>query len=101
MLGKSAIGAIALAALCIAAGGAPAKDTSKSGLPQYDPSRYPDWSGPMRWTQTRGGNRYDQYKPAGRGQEAPLTPEYQARFEAGLRDQAEGGQGANQTFSCL
>jgi hypothetical protein len=55
----------------------------------------------MRWTTTRGGNRYDQYKPAGRGQEAPLTPEYQAKFEAGLKDQAAGGQGNNQTYACL
>src|SRR5713101_6219128 len=37
----------------------------------------------------------------GRGQQAPLTAEYQALFEAGLKDQAEGGQGANQTYSCL
>jgi hypothetical protein len=54
----------------------------------------------MRFVAT-GGNRYDQYKPSGRAQQAPLTPEYQALFEAGLRDQAAGGQGANQTFSCL
>jgi hypothetical protein len=99
MFYKSGIGAVALAALCIA-WGAQAQD-AKIGASQYDPARYPDWSGPMRWTQTRGGNRYDQYKPTGRAQEAPLTPEYQALFEAGLKDQAEGGQGANQTFSCL
>src|SRR6202158_1714012 len=92
----SSIGAVALAALCIAGIGAQAQDASK-----YDPSRYPDWSGPMRWTATGGGNRYDQNKPPGRGQQAPLTPEYQALFEAGLKDQAEGGQGANQTYSCL
>jgi hypothetical protein len=68
---------------------------------QYDPSRYPDWSGPMRWTTRAGGNRYDQHKPPGRGQQAPLTPEYHSLFEAGLKDQAEGGQGNNQTYSCL
>src|SRR5437868_6839157 len=92
---RTSIGALAFAVLCIAGDGVWAQDAA-----QYDPSRYPDWSGPRRWTQTRGGNRYDQYKPAGRGQQAPLTPEYQALFEAGLKDQAEGGQGANQTFSC-
>jgi hypothetical protein len=96
MFYRRSIGAIALAALCIAAGSAQAQDASK-----YDPSRYPDWSGPMRWTQTRGGNRYDQTKPPGRAQQAPLTAEYQAIFEAGLKDQAAGGQGANQTYSCL
>jgi hypothetical protein len=95
MFCRSLIGAIALAALCIAGDGARAQDVSK-----YDPSRYPDWSGPMRWTAT-GGNRYDQTKLSGRRQQAPLTAEYQAIFEAGLKDQAGGGQGGNQTYSCL
>ncbi len=116
MFRRSASAAIALA-LCIAAAGAAAQDISKKDIskgdpaktatsendaPNYDPSKYPDWSGPMRWiSPVRGGNRYDPTKPTGRGQEAPLTPEYQAKFEAGLRDQAAGGQGANQTYSCL
>jgi hypothetical protein len=33
------------------------------------------------------------------GSKPPLTPEYQAIFEAGLKDQAQGGRGANQTYS--
>jgi hypothetical protein len=90
---RGSIAGIVLAVLCIAA-------QAQDDASRYDPSRYPDWSGPMRWTST-GGNRYDQYKPRGPGQQAPLTPEYQALFEAGLKDQAEGGQGANQTYSCL
>jgi hypothetical protein len=94
MPGRSLLGAVVLTALCASA--AQAQEKGK-----YDPSRYPDWSGPMRWVATPGGNRYDPMKPAGRGQQAPLTPEYQAIFEAGLKDQAEGGQGANQTYSCL
>ena len=96
---RSLIGAVALALLCIP--GAHAQGASKDAPSKYDAARYPDWSGPMRWIQTRGGNRYDQYKPPGRGQEPPLTAEYQALFEAGLKDQAEGGQGNNQTYSCL
>jgi len=103
MLDRNSMGAVALVVLCVA--GTSRAQTprvaAKNEASQYDPSRYPDWSGPMRWTQTRGGNRYDQYKPAGRGQEAPLTQEYQAKFEAGLKDQAAGGQGDNQTYSCL
>jgi hypothetical protein len=95
MLDRSAIGAIALAALCIFCDAAAAQDASK-----FDPAKYPDWSGHRRWTAT-GGNRYDQTKLNGRRQEAPLTAEYQAIFEAGLKDQAEGGQGGNQTYSCL
>ena len=37
----------------------------------------------------------------GLGQEAPLTPEYQAIFEASLRDQANGGQGNNYRTACI
>ena len=43
---------------------------------------------------TAGGQpSHDQTKPWGRGQEAPLTPEYQKIFEDSLADQADGGQG--------
>jgi hypothetical protein len=36
---------------------------------------------------------WDQTKPWGLGQQAPLTPEYQAVLEASLADQAKGGLG--------
>ncbi len=88
--------ASALATTCLIAGGAWAQDASK-----YDPAKYPDWSGQRRWTATGGGNRYDQTKPPGRAQQPPLTPEYQAKFEAGLADQAAGGEGNNHTYACL
>ena len=48
-----------------------------------------------------GNPSYDPSKPRGRGEQAPLTPEYQAIFEANLADQAEGGQGTDATFNCL
>src|SRR6266568_2258588 len=38
---------------------------------------------------------------AGLGQQAPLTPEYQARFEAGLKDLAAGGPGLDPSVTCL
>jgi hypothetical protein len=104
MLCRSAIGFLAAAALCICGHAAVAQDTPQDthkSAAQYDPARYPDWSGPMRWIATPGGNRYDPMKPPGRAQQAPLTAEFQAKFEAGLKDQAEGGQGDNQTYSCL
>ena len=102
MFRHSACAAIALAALGIAGIGAQAQEPSKTDASRYDPAKYPDWSGPMRWiAAVGGGNRYDPSKPTGRGQQAPLTPEYQAKFEAGLKDQAAGGQGANQTYACL
>jgi hypothetical protein len=108
MFCRDSIGALAATVLCVVAGCAQAQDVSKDiskdalrDAARYDPARYPDWSGPMRWIATPGGNRYDPTKPAGRAQQAPLTAEYQAKFEAGLKDQAEGGQGANQTYACL
>ena len=43
---------------------------------------------------TAGGQpSFDQTKPWGAGQEAPLTPEYQKVFEKSLAEQAEGGEG--------
>jgi len=58
--------------------------------------KYPDWKG--AWARFAipglgGQPSFDQTKPWGRGQQAPLTPEYQAVFEASLADQATGGQG--------
>ena len=68
MLLRRSIGAIALA-LLIGGSALGAEDASK-----YDPSRYPDWSGPKRWTTRGGGNRYDQYKPPGRAQPTIIVP---------------------------
>jgi hypothetical protein len=100
MFVRTLVGAIALAVLCIPGGAAQGQTAPRDDASRYDPARYPDWSGPMLRIGS-GGARYDQYKPAGRAQQAPLTPEYQAIFEANLRDQREGGQGRNQTYSCL
>jgi len=50
----------------------------------WDDSRYPDFSG--QWRPIGGPGRFDSSKPAGRGQQAPLTPEYQAIFETNLKD---------------
>jgi hypothetical protein len=73
---------------------------TSSGASAFDESRYPDWKG--QWLRTDTGiPRYDPSKPAGRGQQAPLTPEYQAVLEASLADQAAGGQGTDPTYTCL
>jgi hypothetical protein len=89
MLRRYSIGLIALtAALGAAIASAHAQDQPK----------YPDWSGKWR---VIGGNRWDPTKPAGRGQQPPLTPEYQAVFEASLADQQAGGPGNDMRFSCL
>src|SRR3954468_12448261 len=67
-------------------------------------NKYPDCVG--KWVRERtpvpGGGQapFDPTKPVGHGQQAPLTPEYRARFEANLKDQEEGGQGNWQAANC-
>jgi len=80
--------AVALAALCAGA----------TSTRAFDESKYPDWSGEWRLGPP---TKWDPSKPPGRGQEAPLTPEYQAIFEANLADQAAGGQGTDPTYICI
>lgn len=75
-----------------------------AGAAAFDDAKYPDWKG--QWTRVpvpgyRGQPPHDPAKPAGLGQEAPLTQEYQAIFEANLADQAAGGQGRGETSFCL
>jgi len=89
MLNKSATGVVAVAlafALMTAMGGAQAADDAK----------YPDWSGAWGRFVVRGlGGQpsFDQTKPWGLGQQAPLTAEYQKILEDSIADQAKGGQG--------
>jgi hypothetical protein len=86
---RSTIAAVALVtALNLAGAGARAQDISK----------YPDWSG--QWLRI-GGIQWDPSKPLGRGQQPPLTPEYQAIYDASLVDQSHGGQGNNSRFTCI
>jgi hypothetical protein len=78
-----------LAALCI---------TLSEGR-AWDETRYPDFKG--QWRTIGEPTRFDASKAWGLGQQAPLTPEYQALFEANLKDQAAGGQGLAQANSCV
>src|SRR5436190_12786477 len=65
-----------------------------------EPSKLPDWSG--QWGRGPGmGTGWDPSKPQAFGQQAPLTPEYRARFEATLADKAAGGMGGDPTAICL
>jgi hypothetical protein len=65
-----------------------------------DGAKYPDLSG--QWIRGYpGGARFDPAKPVGPRQEAPLTPEYQAIYQADLVEQAAGGQGIDPTYRCL
>ena len=65
-----------------------------------DLTKYPDWSGQWR----RPDNVrpiWDPTKPPGPGQEAPLTPEYQAIFKSVVADRAVGGLTGDPTGLCL
>jgi hypothetical protein len=75
-------------------------------LKAQDLSKYPDWSGQWKMTvsptsQVAFGVNWDPDKGSGPAQQAPLTPEYQARYEANLKDQAAGGQGDERHSYCI
>jgi hypothetical protein len=72
--------------------------SAAAGAQILDYSKYPDLGG--QWRPIGGPGRFDISKPGGRGQQAPLTAEYQAKFEANLKQQAAGGGGATTTI-CL
>ena len=89
-LHQNAIGAVALAAVMLMA---------VTGARAFDESKYPDFNG--QWKRPpRVSNQYDTSKPR-TAEQAPLTPEYQKIFEANLKDQAEGGQGTDPTYTCI
>jgi hypothetical protein len=91
MLYRSSIAAIALAAVLGA--------TSADAQVRED-AKYPDLSG--QWVRGYpGGASFDPAKGLGPRQEAPLTPEYQAIYQADLAEQAAGGQGIDPTYRCL
>ncbi len=85
---RSLLGAFALLAL----------SAPSAGAQIFDYSKYPDLKG--QWLPIGGPGRFDISKTWGPGQEAPLTPEYQAVFEANLADQAAGGQGHDRDWVC-
>jgi hypothetical protein len=91
---RSLIGPFVLAALATSGGGAGA----------FDDAKYPDWKGQWERFAVRGlagPLSHDQTKPGGYGQQAPLTPEYQAVLDASLADQANGGLGNFPTSWCF
>ncbi len=91
VFGRSSIGAIALIG---------ALAMTMTGAAGHDESKYPDWAG--QWKRPRGlATQWDQTKPAGLGQQAPLKPEYQKMLEASIADQAAGGQGLDTRYTCI
>jgi hypothetical protein len=85
MFCKSRIGAVTLAAaLAMTAAAAYA----------FDESKYPDMKG--QWVRIGNPN----WVPPG-APKAPLTPEYQAVYEANQADMAAGGPGDVPSWSCI
>jgi hypothetical protein len=66
-----------------------------------DSATYPDWRG--QWVRVDGGHgpQFDPSKPGGRGQQVPLTAEYQGVFEANQKSLATGTQPYNPQLGCL
>jgi hypothetical protein len=91
MLFKSMIGSIALAAAVIA--------SPAAAQQPFDEGKYPAFAG--QWQRMGSLGTFDQTKPPGRGQQAPLTPEYQAIFEANLAEVAKGGFGDDPVYNCI
>ena len=89
---RSSTGTFALAA---------ALTLSIVGARAFDEAKYPSWKG--QWLQLGGGQNspWDPTKPPGAGQQAPLTPEYQAILEARVKSEAEGGLGIDPTARCI
>jgi hypothetical protein len=91
MFERSSFAAIALAAVLGA--------TVTAAL-AWDDARYPDLKG--QWIRGYpGGARFDPAKGSGPRQEAPLTAEYQAIYQADLAEQAKGKQGIDPTIRCI
>jgi hypothetical protein len=86
---RCSTGAVALMALILAMAVAQAHDETK----------YPDFRG--QWSRGKGGAQWDQSKPGGLRQEVPLTPEYQAIYEANIKAEFSGGEAYNPQAICM
>jgi hypothetical protein len=71
---------------------------SIDGARAFDEGKFPDWKG--QWIQL-GGLQNQSWDPSGASRQAPLTPEYQAIFEANVKTAAAGGRPADPTTRCV
>lgn len=89
MFNRQVVGAIVFSVMLAAAMG---------GAWAHDEALYPAWTG--QWIRNVGA-QWDPSKPRGLGQQAPLTPEYQAIFEANMAEQRAGGDVYNPQARCI
>ena len=95
---------LAAVVLVSLAGAWASKTLTTSKAWAFDESKYPDLKG--QWVRARvpgvtGQPSYDPTKRQGLEQQAPLKPEFQAILEANIKDQADGGQAGDPTYTCL
>jgi hypothetical protein len=90
MLRRSFIGTVALMAALL---------LMSARVRAVDASIYPDFNG--QWVRASEHSQWDPSKPRGLQQQAPLTAEYQAIFEANLADLHAGNLGADPQVFCL
>jgi hypothetical protein len=75
-----------------------------AGCAAADDAKYPNWKG--QWSRVivpgiGGQGAFDQTRPWGLGQQAPLTVEYQKVLAESMADQAKGGLGNYPSSRCL
>src|SRR5258705_3303651 len=90
MLDRAIIVSVALVAVLCAA---------STGAWSQESSRFPDWKG--QWVRIGGGGQFDPSKPPVRGQQPPLTPEYQAILEANIAEARSGRQDFHTQVRCM
>jgi len=66
-----------------------------------DETKYPDWKGQWARADAAENAPWDPTKPWGLGQQPPLKPEFQAVFEASLKQIAAGAKGSDPTTRCI
>jgi hypothetical protein len=97
MLDNTSCAAVALALMA-------ALTMTAGGVAAADDAAYPNWKGQWRRVVVEGvggQGAFDQTRLWGRGQQAPLTPEYQKVLEDSIADQARGGLGNYPSALCL
>ena len=65
----------------------------------FEESKYPNFAG--QWLRVGPLGVFDSTKPPARGQQPPLTPEYQKIFEDNLAEVAKGGSGEDPVHTCI
>jgi hypothetical protein len=70
-----------------------------AGARADDAAKYPELNG--QWSRAGNGAQWDPTKPGGLRQQAPLTAEYQAIFEANLKSLASGNEAYNGHSRCI